>query len=117
MPVALTWLLAESDLALRLVTPASPDVEVDWAHAIELEDPTPWLAGGELVLTTGLRLPRGRAEPCAHDHGEAGAVQHQAGVELDEAAGQAAGAQLRDRAEVGQKLHGSIMRLDWTGRR
>ena len=66
MPVALSWLVAERDLSLRVLTPASSDVGVDWAHAIELEDPTPWLAGGELVLTTGLRLPRGRAEQTAY---------------------------------------------------
>lgn len=66
MSVPLSWLLAERDLALRLVTPEAPDVQVDWAHAIELEDPTPWLAGGELVMTTGLRLPRGRTEQSAY---------------------------------------------------
>ena len=27
-----------------------------WVHSSELEDPTPWLQGGELILTTGLRL-------------------------------------------------------------
>ncbi len=27
-----------------------------WVHISELEDPTPWLKGGELILTTGLRL-------------------------------------------------------------
>jgi hypothetical protein len=27
-----------------------------WAHSSELEDPTPWLSGGELLLTTGLPL-------------------------------------------------------------
>lgn len=29
---------------------------VRWAHSSELEDPTPWLSGGELLLTTGLPL-------------------------------------------------------------
>jgi purine catabolism regulator len=29
---------------------------VRWVHISELEDPTPWLKGGELILTTGLRL-------------------------------------------------------------
>jgi purine catabolism regulator len=29
---------------------------ITWAHVIELCDPTPWLQGGELVLTTGLAL-------------------------------------------------------------
>jgi len=66
VPVALRWLVAERDLSLRPLTPASPDAELEWAHAIELEDPTPWLAGGELVLTTGLRLPRSRAEQTAY---------------------------------------------------
>ncbi|UCM90759.1 PucR family transcriptional regulator [Streptomyces marincola] len=33
------------------------DAEVRWAHASELTDPTPWLDGGELLLTTGLKLP------------------------------------------------------------
>ena len=66
MPVALGWLLGERDLSLIPRTPAAPDVQVHWAHAIELEDPTPWLAGGELVLTTGLRMPRGRAEQTAY---------------------------------------------------
>jgi PucR family transcriptional regulator, purine catabolism regulatory protein len=29
---------------------------VRWVHISELEDPTPWLSGGELMLTTGLQL-------------------------------------------------------------
>src|ERR1700741_1445068 len=29
---------------------------VRWVHISELEDPTPWLSGGELLLTTGLAL-------------------------------------------------------------
>src|SRR3954453_3533889 len=29
---------------------------VRWVHISELEDPTPWLSGGELLLTTGLQL-------------------------------------------------------------
>ena len=32
------------------------DNHVTWLHASELLDPTPWLEGGELVLTTGLGL-------------------------------------------------------------
>ena len=30
---------------------------IRWAHVSEVEDPTPWLEGGELMLTTGLGLP------------------------------------------------------------
>jgi PucR family transcriptional regulator, purine catabolism regulatory protein len=29
---------------------------VRWVHISELEDPTPWLSGGELILTTGISL-------------------------------------------------------------
>lgn len=31
---------------------------IAWAHQNELEDPTPWLNGGELLMTTGLGIPR-----------------------------------------------------------
>lgn len=31
---------------------------VSWAHVSELEDPTPWLLGGELLMTTGIAIPR-----------------------------------------------------------
>ena len=48
MPVQLTWLLDQDNLALRLVCGSADGIEVEWAHAIELQDPSPWLAGGEL---------------------------------------------------------------------
>ena len=32
------------------------DAPVRWVHITELRDPTPWLSGGELILTTGLQL-------------------------------------------------------------
>jgi purine catabolism regulator len=32
------------------------DAPVRWVHISELHDPTPWLSGGELLLTTGLQL-------------------------------------------------------------
>ena len=32
------------------------DSPVRWVHITELPDPTPWLSGGELILTTGLQL-------------------------------------------------------------
>lgn len=66
MPVTLTSLLARDDLALRLLGGAVDGVEVTWAHAIEVQDPRPWLSGGELVLTTGLRLPRAVTEQAAY---------------------------------------------------
>ena len=35
---------------------AGLDRAVRWVHISELDDPTPWLSGGELLLTTGLQL-------------------------------------------------------------
>jgi purine catabolism regulator len=32
------------------------DAPIRWVHISELLDPTPWLSGGELLLTTGLQL-------------------------------------------------------------
>src|SRR5215213_7526242 len=45
------------DLDVRLVAGESGlENAVRWVHISELEDPTPWLSGGELLLTTGMRL-------------------------------------------------------------
>jgi PucR family transcriptional regulator, purine catabolism regulatory protein len=56
--VPLSWLLRRQELRLKMVAGRHAlHREVTWAHSIELVDPGPWLAGGELVLTTGLRLP------------------------------------------------------------
>jgi DNA-binding PucR family transcriptional regulator len=47
-------ILAVPGLALRQVAGESgANRRVRWVHASELEDPTPWLKGGELLLTTG----------------------------------------------------------------
>lgn len=50
--------LTEVDsLGLVLVAGAQgADREISWAHAIELTDPAPYLAGGELVMTTGINI-------------------------------------------------------------
>lgn len=67
MALTLDWLLDRPDLDLRLVGGGDPaEVVIEWVHSIELPDPSPWLAGGELVLTTGLRLPRARAEQAVY---------------------------------------------------
>ncbi|MFT4087050.1 MAG: PucR family transcriptional regulator ligand-binding domain-containing protein [Gordonia sp. (in: high G+C Gram-positive bacteria)] len=55
MTVSLRWLLGRHDLGLRLLTPdVSAAPEIDFVVTTELADPTPWLSGGEMVLTTGL---------------------------------------------------------------
>jgi purine catabolism regulator len=45
------------ELGLELVAGAeAADRPVRWVHSTELPDPTPWLKGGELLLSTGLQL-------------------------------------------------------------
>src|SRR5918992_4269839 len=51
--------------------------EVSWLHVSELEDPTEWLEGGELLLTTGLGVGREATSQRAYvrrlaEHGLAG---------------------------------------------
>jgi purine catabolism regulator len=48
-------LLAELDLTLA-TGEENASANVRWVHSSELLDPTPWLRGGELLLTTGLQL-------------------------------------------------------------
>jgi purine catabolism regulator len=46
-----------ADCGLELATgEAGADRKLRWVHISEHEDPTPWLSGGELVLTTGYQL-------------------------------------------------------------
>jgi purine catabolism regulator len=46
-----------SEVGLELAAGhASAGRSVRWVHATELTDPTPWLTGGELLLTTGIQL-------------------------------------------------------------
>lgn len=57
MPLGLAELLAEPGLGLALVAGSAglrSRGPVRWAHISEIPDPTPWLEGGELLLTTGL---------------------------------------------------------------
>ncbi|MGI5491852.1 PucR family transcriptional regulator [Microtetraspora malaysiensis] len=44
------------------------DRSVSWAHVSELEDPTPWLLGSEVIMTTGIGVPRGGARQRAYLH-------------------------------------------------
>jgi purine catabolism regulator len=48
-------LLEELDLELAAGAKGA-DAPVRWVHISELQDPTPWLSGGELMLTTGIPL-------------------------------------------------------------
>jgi purine catabolism regulator len=48
-------LVDDLDLTLAAGREAA-NVPIRWVHITELVDPTPWLSGGELLLTTGLQL-------------------------------------------------------------
>jgi purine catabolism regulator len=63
--VELTVESLTAELGLRLVSGEdAARVHVRFVHSTELADPTPWLKGGELLLTTGLQLegPRSQRE-------------------------------------------------------
>jgi purine catabolism regulator len=52
-----------SDCGLDLVAGgAGSDRPIRWVHISELEDPTKWLSGGELLLTTGIQLTGAAAQ-------------------------------------------------------
>ena len=68
-------LLGDLDVAL-LAGETSADAPVRWVHISEVQDPTPWLSGGEVLLTTGMALttPKSQREYISvlADHGLAG---------------------------------------------
>jgi PucR family transcriptional regulator, purine catabolism regulatory protein len=54
---AVSELLQLPGLRLKVVAGARGlEREITWPHISELFDPTPWLSGGELLLTTGMSL-------------------------------------------------------------
>lgn len=55
--VPLGVLLADPSLGLRQVAGPADDRRVGTVGTTEIEDPTPYLVGGELLLTAGIRLP------------------------------------------------------------
>lgn len=60
MPPTLRAVVDLPGLGLRrLAGPDGRDREVRWVAVSELEDPRPFLEGGELLLSTGMRLPEG----------------------------------------------------------
>ena len=59
--LTLRTLLGEMGLDLACGEEAA-DSPVRWVHISELSDPTPWLSGGELILTTGLQLTTAQSQ-------------------------------------------------------
>ncbi|MFL5766686.1 MAG: PucR family transcriptional regulator [Actinomycetota bacterium] len=57
MTVSTRELLQNGRLGLNLLAgDRNADRPVRWVHVSELDDPTPWLKGGELLLTTGMGI-------------------------------------------------------------
>lgn len=55
-----------SEVGLKVATgDVSAGTAVRWVHCTELLDPTPWLTGGELLLTTGIQLD---GEECQREY-------------------------------------------------
>ena len=55
MALTVRGLVAIPELGIDLLVEGrDPDRPVTWVHVSELDDPTPFLSGGELLLTTGL---------------------------------------------------------------
>jgi PucR family transcriptional regulator, purine catabolism regulatory protein len=64
VPVSLASLVRQPALGLTaLAAPSGLDREISWVHSSELVDPTPYLRGGELLLSIGLWLGDGSAAP------------------------------------------------------
>lgn len=67
MALTVRALVAQRDLDVRIVAGideragdrSEADRPITWVHVSELDDPTPFLSGGELLLTTGLFLREG----------------------------------------------------------
>jgi purine catabolism regulator len=60
-------LLKTPGLDIRLVAgSAGVSGAIRWVHVSELEDPTPWLKGGEILLTTGMGVGKSPAHQRAY---------------------------------------------------
>ena len=67
MALTVGGLLKTPGLDIRLVGgSAGLNGAIRWVHVSELEDPTPWLKGGEILLTTGMGVGRTPAHQRAY---------------------------------------------------
>jgi purine catabolism regulator len=74
MPLTVSDLLRTPGLDVRPVGGvAAVTNPIRWVHVSELEDPTPWLKGGELLLTTGMGVGKTPARQRAYVRRLAGA--------------------------------------------
>ncbi|MEO7125533.1 MAG: PucR family transcriptional regulator [Nakamurella sp.] len=65
MPASIAALLRRVDLGMTLLCGDATErlaAPIRWVTTSELADPTPFLRGGELLLTTGMRLPTSKSD-------------------------------------------------------
>lgn len=89
MTVPVRWVLDQPDLKLTLKGGAvGAGREINMALTTELADPAQWLSGGELVLTTGIGLPKNprdrRRYLCALNENNVAALGFGTGLTFDE---------------------------------
>ncbi|MFB0834136.1 PucR family transcriptional regulator [Arthrobacter halodurans] len=102
MAMTLAALLASPELRLVALTDAgdAADAPIQWAAVTELQDPAPFLGGGEVLLTTGLRQKTAAAQSAFVDRARhAGALALGYGTGLTHA--KVPAAVVRRAAEVG----------------
>lgn len=79
MPLTINTILHNSSLKLRLAVPATADSALDthvsWVHSSDLDDPTPFLDAGQLLLTDGTQFPNDAA-PSQYNQYVERLVQH-----------------------------------------
>lgn len=88
MPPTLASVVRNSSLHLTVLAGADHlERPVRWVHTSELDDPTPFLEGGELLLTTGIKLGKSAKTLQAYVHrlADAGVVGLGMGVGLSHA--------------------------------
>src|SRR5215218_1422899 len=61
MPLTVRELVRQPSLGLQVLVEGELDRPIRWVHATEQPDPTPYLRGGEVVLTDGVALRQGTA--------------------------------------------------------
>src|SRR3954453_7249359 len=63
MPMRVSELVHDPALGLRVVVGGDLERTVRWVHTTELTDPSRYLQGGEVILTTGVWMAAGTSAP------------------------------------------------------
>jgi purine catabolism regulator len=68
MPATVALLVADPALQLALLVDGPSSTEpIDWVHSSDLADPTPFLSGGQMLLTTGRQFLEADGGPAVYE--------------------------------------------------